>query len=52
MLDAMRATAATARREARAVLAAHDVPWPAEFDDAAGRFWLAGLGWTGSAGSG
>ncbi len=52
VLDAMRATAATARREARAVLAAHDVPWPAEFDDAAGRFWLAGLGWTGSAGSG
>jgi hypothetical protein len=49
VLDAMRVAAATCRREARAVLVAHDVPWPAEFDEAVGRFWQAELGWTGSA---
>jgi hypothetical protein len=51
VLDAMRAAAATFRREAMAVLAAHEVPWPAEFDAAVGRFWQAGLGWTGSTGT-
>jgi hypothetical protein len=47
VLDAMRAAAATFRSEARTVLTAHDVPWPAEFDDAVGRFWQTELGWTG-----
>jgi hypothetical protein len=52
VLDAMRVAAATFRREARAVLAPHDVPWPAEFGEAVGRFWQAELGWTGSASTG
>jgi hypothetical protein len=52
VLDAMRAAAAAFRREAKAVLAAHDVPWPTDFDQAVLRYWQADLGWTGSADSG
>jgi hypothetical protein len=51
VLDAMRAAAATFRSEAMAVLAAHEVPWPTEFDAAVGRFWQAHLGWTGATGT-
>lgn len=52
VLAAMRVTAATFRREARAVLTAHAVPWPTEFDEAVRRFWQAELGWTGSTDNG
>jgi hypothetical protein len=52
VLDSMRAAAAAFRREAQAVLAAHDVPWPADFDQAVLRYWQADLGWTGSGDNG
>jgi hypothetical protein len=44
VLTAMRVAAVTFRREARAVLAAHQAPWPTEFDDAVRRYWQAELG--------
>jgi predicted nucleotidyltransferase len=52
VLDAMRATAATFRREAEAVFAARRVPWPTDFDQAVRRYWQAELGWTGSTDNG
>jgi hypothetical protein len=45
VLTAMRAAAAAFRREARTVLAACDVSWPADFDDAVRRYWERELGW-------
>jgi hypothetical protein len=45
VLTAMRAAAATFRLEARAVLAANDASWPADFDDAVRRYWERELGW-------
>jgi hypothetical protein len=44
VLTAMRAAAAAFRQEAMAVLADHDVPWPAAFDDAVRRYWEHELG--------
>lgn len=52
VLEAMRSTAATFRREAEAVCADHEVPWPTDFDQAVRGYWQAELGWTGSADSG
>jgi len=47
VLTAMRAAAAAFRQEARAVLAALDARWPADFDDAVQRYWERELGWPG-----
>jgi predicted nucleotidyltransferase len=45
VLMPMRACAAAFRREAIAILAASDAPWPADFDDAVRRYWQHELGW-------
>ena len=44
VLTAMRAAAAAFRQEAMAVLAAQDVRWPSEFDDAVCSYWERELG--------
>lgn len=46
VLTAMRAAAAAFRQAARDILAARQIPWPAGFDQAVRRYWLAELGWT------
>jgi type II secretory pathway component PulM len=46
VLTAMRAAAAGFRQAARDILAARQIPWPAGFDQAVRRYWLAELGWT------
>lgn len=45
VLAAMRTTAAAYRQAATAILAAHEVPWPMEFEQAVRRFWRDELGW-------
>ena len=46
VLAGMRATAAAYRQAASAILAAHEVPWPMEFEQAVQRFWQDEIGWT------
>ncbi len=46
VLSAMRAAAAAFRQAARDILATRQIPWPAGFDQAVRRYWLAELGWT------
>ncbi len=45
VLAAMRVTASAYRRAASTILAAHEVPWPMEFEQAVRRFWQDELGW-------
>jgi predicted nucleotidyltransferase len=45
VLAAMRTTAAAYRQAAAAILAAQEVPWPMEFEQAVRRFWQDELGW-------
>ncbi len=45
VVAAMRATATAFLRAARQILAANQVPWPADFERAVCRFWPEELGW-------
>ena len=45
VLAAMRTTAAAYRQAATTILAAHEVRWPMEFEQAVRRFWQDELGW-------